>query len=85
MNNIDLKTPKITNEEKLAMYGELEQNIMDEAEARKSYYHLLLKFGYLMTPQEVLDIESIISEELKHTRILNDMIYRRNNISPENN
>ena len=75
---------KISYEEFLAFFSELEKNIQDESEARQGYYHMMLKFGYLMTPQEVIDLEEIIAEELKHTRILNEMIYRRNKISPEN-
>ena len=83
MNNTS-QIPVITYEENLAFFAELEKNIQDESEARQGYYHMMLKFGYLMEPQEVLDLEEIIAEELKHTRILNEMIYRRNKISPEN-
>ena len=68
---------------KLALYIELEKNIMDEAAAREGYYKLLLNFGYLLTQQEIAEIENIIAEELKHSVILNDMIYRRNMIAPE--
>ena len=71
------------NPSKLALYIELEQNIMDEAAARVGYYKLLLNFGYLLTQQEIAEIENIIAEELKHSVILNDMIYRRNMIAPE--
>lgn len=71
------------NPSKLALYIELEKNIKDEAAAREGYYKLLLNFGYLLTQQEVTEIENIIAEELKHSVILNDMIYRRNMIAPE--
>ena len=71
------------NPSKLALYIELEKNIMDEAAAREGYYKLLLNFGYLLTQQEIAEIENIIAEELKHSVILNDMIYRRNMIAPE--
>ena len=72
-----------SKEQMLAFYAELEKNIQDESEARQSYYNLLLKFEYLMTPQERADIEEIISEELKHTKLLDDMIFNRNRIQPE--
>lgn len=68
---------------KTALYVELEKNIKDEAAAREGYYKLLLNFSYLLTQQEINEIENIIAEELKHSIILNDMIYRRNMIAPE--
>lgn len=71
------------NASKFGLYIELEKNIMDEAAAREGYYKLLLNFRYLLTQQEVAEIENIIAEELKHSVILNDMIYRRNMIAPE--
>lgn len=66
-----------------ALFVELEKNISDEAEARMGYYLLLLKFGNLLTDEERKNLEEIISEELKHTNLLNEMIQRRNGIKAE--
>lgn len=66
-----------------ALFAELEKNIADEAEARLGYYILLTKFEYLLDEKERKDFEEIISEELKHTNLLNAMIQRRNGIVAE--
>lgn len=70
-------------EEQNALFVELEDNIADEATAREKYYRLLSKFGYLLDKSEIDDIREIISEELKHTNLLNAMIQRRNGIIAE--
>lgn len=70
-------------EEQNALFAELEDNIADEATAREKYYKLLSKFGYLLDKSEIDDIREIISEELKHTKLLNAMIQRRNGIVAE--
>ena len=67
----------------LELMAELEDNISDEAEAREKYYSLLAKYEYLFSCQEIEDIREIIAEELKHTDILNKMIWRRNHIIAE--
>lgn len=72
----------ITKEEN-ELFIELEKNIADEAEARESYYKLLSKFDYLFTEKELSELREIISEELKHTKLLNAMIQRRNGIIAE--
>ena len=59
---------------------ELEKNIADEAEAREGYYRLLRDYKELLSKDKV---EEIIAEELKHSIILEDIIYRINNILPE--
>lgn len=76
---------KIYTEEELnALFAELERNIKSEADAREGYYVLMLKYGYLLTPTEHNQIRDIISEELKHTELLNKMLVARNGILPEN-
>lgn len=77
-------TSMITNEELNAFFANLEENIKDEAEAREGYYKLMTKFEYLMAPSEIMSLKEIISEELKHTEILNRMIRIRNGILAEN-
>lgn len=67
----------------LELMAELEDNISDEAEARQKYYKLLAKYENLFSYQEIEDIREIIAEELKHTDILNKMIWRRNHIIAE--
>lgn len=67
----------------LELMAELEDNISDEAEARQKYYELLAKYEHLFSYQEIEDIREIIAEELKHTNILNKMIWRRNHIIAE--
>ena len=62
---------------------ELEKNIADEAEAREGYYRLLRDYKELLSKEELDKIEEIIAEELKHSIILEDIIYRINNILPE--
>lgn len=63
--------------------AELERNVQDEAEARQGYYEILANYGSLLTDEEISDIREIISEELKHTVILNEMIEKRSKILPE--
>ena len=62
---------------------ELEKNIADEAEAREGYYRLLRDYKELLSKEELDKVEEIIAEELKHSIILEDIIYRINNILPE--
>lgn len=66
-----------------ALFVELEKNIADESEARMGYYSLLVKFSDLLSDEELAQFEEIISEELKHTNLLNTMIQRRNKIIAE--
>ena len=66
-----------------AFFSELETNIADEAMARKGYYNLLIKFDCLLTTDERLQINEIISEELKHSILLSAMIENRNHIIAE--
>ena len=79
MNNI---TNQKEVEENL-LFVELEKNIAAESVARGEYYEFLAKFGHLLTNAEREDFREIISEELKHTEILNQMIFRRNGIVAE--
>lgn len=72
----------ITSQE-FALCAELEKNIGDEAEARYGYYILLTKFGHLLTSDELKVFEEIIAEELKHSRLLNNIIFRFNGILEE--
>lgn len=62
---------------------ELEWNIGDEATARSKYFQLLANFKDFLSREEISLIEEIISEELKHSEILSDIIYRRTKIKPE--
>lgn len=62
---------------------ELERNIADEATARGGYFQLLANFKDFLSREEISLIEEIISEELKHSEILSDIIYRRTKIKPE--
>lgn len=73
----------LEDSEQDALFVELERNIADEADARKGYYILLSKFAHLLEPKELEDFKEIIAEELKHTRLLNEMIERRNHIVAE--
>lgn len=72
------------NPDEFGLFVELEKNIADEAEAREGYYRLLSKYDYLLSDREIADFREIISEELKHTNLLNSMIRRRNGIIAEN-
>lgn len=78
-----MKSNEVSNEVYNALFSELEDNIADEAIARKKYYQLLLKFGFALLPEEIREVEEIISEEIKHTEMLSRMIFRRNNIVAE--
>lgn len=71
------------NERDYGLFVELEKNIADEAEAREGYYRLLREYEDLLTSKELADFREIISEELKHTNLLNAMIRRRNGITAE--
>ena len=66
-----------------ALSIEIEKNIADEAEARAGYYKLLKEYKSLLTSDELSKKEEIIAEELKHTIILENIIYRLNEIIPE--
>jgi hypothetical protein len=72
------------NPDEFGLFVELEKNIADESEAREGYYRLLSKYDYLLSDREIADFREIISEELKHTNLLNAMIRRRNGIIAEN-
>ena len=61
----------------------LEQNIADEAEAREGYYKLFECYNYDFSEREREQLREIIAEEIKHTEILEAMIYRRNGIVGE--
>lgn len=63
--------------------ADLEKLIADEANARKNYYTFLEYNGAGLTKEELVQIEDIIAEELKHTTILDSMVYRRSQIFPE--
>lgn len=69
--------------EENALFQEIENNIADEAEARQGYYLLMEEYSHLLTDSEIEDIKEIISEELKHSILLNNMIRRRNGIVAE--
>ena len=66
-----------------ALLAELEDNIADEATARQNYYLLLEDYDDELSDAEKRAIEEIIAEELKHTKVLSDMIWRRNHIIAE--
>ena len=61
----------------------LEFNISEEAKARMFYYELVEKYAHLLSKTEMEEFEEIIAEELKHTELLNRMIWRRNGIIAE--
>ena len=61
----------------------LEENIADEAEARKGYFKIFEEFEDELSGRERQLLNEIISEELKHSIILRDMIYRRTGIKEE--
>lgn len=69
--------------EDFALCKDIEANIADEAEARKGYYHLMENYSHLLTRIEIGKLEDIIAEELKHTKILSEMVYKRSAISAE--
>lgn len=66
-----------------ALFIELENNIADEAIARKGYYNLLTKFIGVLSEEEKSQVEEIIAEELKHSKLLTAMIQNRNHIMAE--
>ncbi len=66
-----------------ALFVELESNIADESIARKGYYNLLMKFQCILSETEKEQINEIIAEELKHTKLLTAMIESRNHIVAE--
>ena len=61
----------------------LEENLADEAEARQGYYKILRDYSGYLHPAVIELIEEIIAEEKKHSLILRDMIYVRDNIEAE--
>lgn len=61
----------------------LERNIADEAEAREGYYKLFECYNDDFSEREREQLREIIAEEIKHTEILEAMIYRRNGIVGE--
>ena len=63
--------------------ADIENIIAHEAFARRSYYDLQAKYGKLIYSDEIAQLNEIIAEELKHSEILRDMIYRRTKILPE--
>lgn len=66
----------------LDLWTLIEKNIADEAEARVGYYNIL-KYSDFLTEEEVSIVEEIISEELKHTELLKQFLFKRNFIKPE--
>ena len=61
----------------------LEKNIADEAEAREGYFAIFEKYFNELSMEEIWDIKEIISEELKHSNILSEMVERRTKIIAE--
>ena len=61
----------------------LERNIADEAEVREGYYNLFDCYNDDFSEREREQLRKIIAEEIKHTEILEAMIYRRNGIVGE--
>ena len=61
----------------------LEFNVSEEAKARKFYYELMERYPDSFTSYEIEQLQDIIAEELKHTRILNQMIKDRTGIVAE--
>ena len=78
MGNIKYNSPI-----EFALSIDLEKNIADEAEAREGYYRLLQDYQKFFSKEELDEIEEIIAEELKHTIILENILYRINGIIPE--
>lgn len=62
----------------------LEHNVSEEAKARAEYYRILESFERELSESEKAEIEEIISEEIKHSKILTRMIFRRSGIKGEN-
>lgn len=60
--------------EEVAFCAEVEKNLADEAEAREGYYRFLELYGNQLSKDEQAEIDEIISEELKHTVILQKML-----------
>ena len=71
------------NYEVFQLLQELEKNIADEAEAREGYYKILGRYGHLLTIEEGYTFREILAEELKHSKLLKEMIERRNGIFAE--
>ena len=69
--------------EKFAFGAELEKLICEEADARRSYYLCLTKFIHLLTPEEMAQFKEIVSEELKHSAILSQVVERLTKIVAE--
>lgn len=63
--------------------ADLEKLIQDEAAARKEYYRFLEAYGWELTFEQIEKIKEIIEEELKHTEILSEMVFKNSKISPE--
>ena len=77
------KDYKWLNERLFDFFEVVEQNIADEAEAREGYYRLIDAGEGILKKEEIQLIEEIISEELKHSEILKDIIQNRTGIEPE--
>ena len=69
--------------QKNAMSAELEYLIGEEARARKDYYLYLTKFDSLLSEEDLSKFKEIISEELKHSKMLSEMVTRISEILPE--
>lgn len=81
---------KDLNADLLDIINELEINLVDESQARQSYFTLLRKLdgGRRLLDNQIYDkykynIEEIISEEMKHSRMLDEMIHEISGIDPE--
>ena len=73
----------MTNERKFALCAEIENLVLDEAEARNGYYLCLTKFWDCLSEEEVAQFNEIIAEELKHSDMLSKMVERFSKILPE--
>lgn len=72
------------------LLNELEINLVDESQARQSYFTLLRKLennrrslDNQIYEKYRSDIEEIISEEMKHSKMLDKMIHEISGIIPE--
>lgn len=61
----------------------LEDNIVDEAQARQGYLKIFEWYDNELTNNERRLLKEIIAEELKHSEILHEMISNRTGIIAE--
>lgn len=81
---------KDLDKESIDFINELEINLVDESEARQSYFKLLKImennrriFDHEIYEKYKNDIEEIVSEELKHSVMLHAMMEEISGIKPE--